>query len=137
MTSTGGCACGQIRYHVDAELRSVANCHCEPCRRITGHFMAATATNASALRVDSDETLRWYERTPTIDYGFCSHCGSTLFWRASDKPGHVSITAGSLDQPTGLTTTVALFGASAADYHELDLSIETFPADRNLGAADD
>lgn len=137
MTFTGGCACGRVRYEVDGQLRSVANCHCEPCRRITGHFMAATATTTDALTLDQQTSLRWYARTPAIEYGFCTHCGSTLFWRASDKADHVSITAGTLDQPTGLTTTLALFGDSAADYHNLDTSIETIAADRDLGSGDD
>ena len=130
--ATGGCACGGVRYRIDAQPRSVANCHCEPCRRITGHFMAATAANVGDVVFESSETLRWYDSTPTVQYGFCGTCGSTLFWRASDKADHLSMTAGTLDPPTGLTTTVALFGDSASDYHRLDEMVETFPGDRDL-----
>lgn len=98
--------------------------------------MAATATDVDSLVLISDDTLRWYDSTPTVQYGFCSNCGSSLFWRAADKPGHVSITAGSLDTPTGLRTTLALFGAEASDYHNLDPSIETVSRDRQLGMND-
>lgn len=134
---TGGCACQGVRYRIDADARSVTNCHCEPCRRITGHFMAATAAPADAVTFAADATLRWYDSTPTVQYGFCATCGATLFWRASDKPGHLSITAGSLDTPTGLRTNLALFGDEASDYHRLDPSIETVGRDRNVGVSDD
>lgn len=136
-TLTGGCACTGVRYRIDTAARSVTNCHCEPCRRITGHFMAATAAPASAVHFDSDATLTWYDSTPTVQYGFCSACGSTLFWRASDKPDHLSITAGSLDTPTGLQTNLALFADHASDYHNLDPLVEAVDGDRQLGVSDD
>lgn len=135
--ATGGCACEGVRYRIDnAELRSVSNCHCEPCRRITGHFMAATAAPAESVSFVQDATLSWYDSTPTVQYGFCRTCGSTLFWRAADKPGHLSIAAGTLDPPTGLRTNLALFGDAASDYHRLDPDVETVGGDRSLGVAD-
>lgn len=132
MGGTGGCNCGGVRYRVDAELRDVANCHCEPCRRITGHFMAATAAPVGNLHFESDRTLTWYDSTQTVQYGFCRVCGSTLFWRASDKPAHVSIAAGTLDPPTGLRTTLAIFSDAASDYHRLDPTIANVAGDRNV-----
>ena len=109
--------------------------------------MAATAAAADAVTItpgaaelnadQSEDSLRWYDRTEQVQYGFCGNCGSTLFWRVKDKPGHLSITAGSLDQPTGLRTTLALFGDHAADYHDLDMTIETVGQDRQLGVSDD
>ena len=122
-TARGGCACEGVRYLVRGPLRNIINCHCEPCRRITGHFMAASAAATSDLTFDANETLRWFERTPTVQYGFCSTCGSTLFWRADDSPGQTSIAAGTLDQPTNLVTEQALYVAEAADYHSIDESI--------------
>ena len=128
--ATGGCACGSARYRVVGELRDVINCHCEPCRRFTGHFMAATTAATNDLIMESDGTLAWWWRTPTVRYGFCSACGSSLFWEAHDKPDTTAIAAGSLDGPTGLSTTLTLFGNDASDYYELDPEIETEPYDR-------
>ncbi len=85
--------------------------------------MAATACDAAAIDFVAKDSLQWWSRTPTVDYGFCNLCGSSLFWRAADKPDHLSITAGSLDHPTGLHTYEALFVAEAGDYHELDPSL--------------
>lgn len=105
--------------------------------------MAATSTPTSNLTLTGADMLRWFERTPRVQYGFCSGCGSTLFWRASggeavlNQPDEsltatdaISITAGSLDQPTGLTTTTAIYCDEAGDYHNLDLSLESFGGER-------
>lgn len=116
--ATGQCACGSIRYTVNGPLRPVMNCHCHRCRRITGHFMAATSADLSDLVVESTETLQWYEASSGVFYGFCSTCGSSLFWRNDDEPERWSIGAGTLDPPTGLETTIAIWTAEASDYHE-------------------
>lgn len=104
---------------------------------MTGHFLAATSADVGTVVLTSDATLRWYDSTGTVQYGFCGICGSTLFWRASDRPDQISITAGTLDTPTGLSTTTALFGDSASDYHRLDETIETLPGDRQRLGSDE
>ncbi len=129
--ATGGCACGGVRYRITGHLRDVVHCHCEPCRRITGHHMAATAALRSDVHFESEDSLRWYQRTDTVRYGFCSTCGATLFWEAADKADMVSIAGGTLDQPTGLTTVLAIWADAASDYHCLDDTIETHGADRS------
>ena len=50
--------------------------------------------------------------------GFCSECGSSLFW---DAPGRetISISAGTLDPPTGLRVASHWFVSQAGDYYEL------------------
>lgn len=125
----GRCACGGVTYVIEGPLRSVANCHCEPCRRVSGHFLAATSAPVEAVTI-AGTTLQWWARTPEVEYGFCCECGSTLFWRATDKPGHLSITAGTLDQPTGLVTELALFTSEAGDYHRLDPDVVAVDQDR-------
>lgn len=132
MSGSGGCACGSVRYRVDGPLRNVVNCHCERCRRITGHFMAASACAAEHLVIESEETVGWYRpvEEPGVAYAFCSVCGGSLFWRSDTGPESISICAGTLDPPTGLVTDLALFCAEASDYHRLDESIPMQHRDR-------
>lgn len=115
---TGRCDCGGVSYVVDGPLRDVYNCHCERCRRITGHHMAATAAHPDHVTFVIDTTLAWYSPDPTVEYAFCNRCGSTLFWRAGAIPDKLCIAAGTLDQPTGLRTVKAWWVAEAGDYHE-------------------
>jgi hypothetical protein len=105
-------------------LRDVYDCHCNRCRRITGHHMAATAAAPEHVVFHEQTTLRWYEPAPGVFYGFCQNCGSTLFWRASALPDKLCIAAGTLDQPTGLRTTRAWWVAEAGDYYVRPSTVE-------------
>lgn len=80
--------------------------------------MAASSASVMDVRFEAEETLTWYDRGGGIEYGFCSNCGSSLFWRAPDKPDDLAICAGTLNQPTGLSTEGILFAAELADYLE-------------------
>ncbi len=121
-TRTGSCLCGAVRYEVRGDLRGVVLCHCEMCRRTHGHFGAYTAAPKSALRVFESGGLKWYASSQRARRGFCAECGASLFWEAVDRDT-VSIAAGTLDQPTGLTTILQIHAASAADYYELPAGV--------------
>lgn len=131
-TFTGRCDCGGVRYRIDGPVRNIVECHCEPCRRISGHHLAATAVANGHLHLEAEETLTWYQRTPTVRYGFCSVCSSTLFWRADDKVERTSVSAGTLDGPTGLTATMAICASEAGDYYRIDPDLDVQAGDRPL-----
>jgi hypothetical protein len=118
--------CGGVTYTVGGSLRDVYNCHCDRCRRFTGHYMAATAASPSNVQINENGLLSWYSAAEGVEYGFCSQCGSSLFWRTSADPGKLCITAGSLDQPTGLRTTRAWYVAEIADYHQRSEGLKEF-----------
>src|SRR5436853_7551850 len=102
--ATGGCLCGAVRYEVRGPLRGVLVCHCNECRRWSGHVFAATAVARGDLELVEARGLRWIA-SPASDTdalrGFCGECGSGLFW---DAPGrdYLAVAAGSVDPPTGL-----------------------------------
>lgn len=129
MIHTGSCLCGAVTYEVDGPLRDVIDCHCIRCRRHSGHHMAATAAATTDVAIDG-HALCWYAATDTVEYGFCRTCGSSLFWRTSTRPETLSIAAGTLDPPTGLRTTAAIYTSQASDYHRLDPQIDRSPEDR-------
>jgi len=118
-----------VAYEVSGELRAVSNCHCHRCRRFTGHHMAATGSTLDRVRFTAQGTLRWYSPEPSVEYGFCDTCGSSLFWRTSTRPDWLSICAGTLDLPTGLHTAEAWWMAEHADYHRPDPGLLEHPHD--------
>lgn len=122
MALSGKCLCESVTYVITGPARGVVNCHCSRCRRHTGHFMAATATEVNDIEISGD-TLSWYEAAPGVEYGFCGNCGSTLFWRSERRPELISIAAGTLTPPTGLETVAAIYKDYASDYHVFDDSI--------------
>ena len=130
MTYQGQCLCEEIRYKVDGPLRDIVNCHCSRCRRSTGHFMAATNAKRDDVHIEG-ATLTWYNPTEDVQYGFCSQCGSTLFWRSTRYPTVMSIAAGTLTPPTGLKTTTAIYRDYGSDYHHYDESLDNYGEDRS------
>lgn len=113
--TTGGCLCGAVRYTVSGPLRPVVACHCQQCRKTSGHHVAATSAPREC--VDISGPVQWYASSATARRGFCATCGSNLFW---DGPGqNLSIFAGTLDGPTGLTLVGHIFCADKGDYYPI------------------
>lgn len=118
MSGQGSCLCGAVSYKVSGSLRNVIVCHCNQCRKTSGHHVAATSAERSALTIDGSEAITWYESSPGVKRGFCKFCGGQLFWDVVGRD-HVSIFAGTLDGPTGLETSHHIFCADKGDYYEI------------------
>ncbi|CAO3420379.1 Gfa-like protein [Azospirillum doebereinerae] len=103
----------------------VVNCHCGQCRRFHGHFGAYITVPRDTVFFDADATLAWYRSSAIAERGFCGRCGSSLFWKGDGK-ATVDVAAGSLDQPTGLTTLRHIFASSKGDYYSFDDGLERF-----------
>lgn len=112
---TGGCHCGQVRFALTPPLRDVLACHCTQCRKVSGHFWAATSVPHDRFTLTCDIGLRWYSSSDTAKRGFCGGCGSSLFWQPKGE-ARISVAAGALDGPTGLVTTEHWFLGDRGDY---------------------
>ena len=122
----GGCLCGAVRYRVRGALRPVVMCHCTQCRRMTGHFLAATAARHHDFELLADGELKWYAASAQARRGFCGRCGSTLFWQAHGRD-YLSIAAGSLDDTRGLTTACHIFVADKGHYYDIEPHLPQSP----------
>ena len=117
--STGGCLCGGVKFAVEGDLRAVVFCHCEQCRRTSGHFVAASACELDALTITSDSSLAWYRSSDEAERGFCNVCGGSMFWR----PGHgryISVFAGMFDDPDRLTGGEHIYCEGIGAYYEIN-----------------
>jgi hypothetical protein len=119
--ATGGCLCGAVRFEVRGPLRDVLVCHCVECRRWSGHVWAATSAKQDDVVFVEQRGLRWVVSPESESHarrGFCGECGSSLFW---DPPARdtVSISAGALDEPTGLKVVGHVYVSQARDYEPL------------------
>src|SRR5205823_6346881 len=99
----------------------VVLCHCEECLRWNGHVSASTAVERDHLHLLGDDTLSWI-KSPQSDSqarrGFCSNCGSSLFWDAPHR-STISIAAGTLDRPTRLRVSAHWYVGHAGDYYDI------------------
>jgi hypothetical protein len=115
---TGHCLCGAVRYVVNGPLRGVVACHCSQCRRTSGHYAAMSSALSTDLEITAAAALVWYRSSATAERGFCGTCGSNLFWRTIGGDT-TSITAGTLDPPTGVSIEQHIFVADKSDYYDL------------------
>ncbi len=96
-TATGRCLCGGVRFAM-AETPAISVCHCETCRRWSGAPMMAVHPEGG-VDLQADGTLVWYRSSDWAERGFCSACGTSLFYRLAETPSYISVSAGALDDP--------------------------------------
>jgi hypothetical protein len=121
VTREGGCACGAVRYAVDGPLRDIVVCHCDDCRKATGHAWAATAAHRRDVSLRESEGLRWRRTiasTTGARRGRCYRCRTVVFW---EVPGRdtVSIGVSTLDDPSGLVVGAHIWATQADAGFEL------------------
>jgi hypothetical protein len=114
----GSCLCGAVTYEATGPLRPVLACHCIQCRKQTGHYLASTNSKEADFKLLTSDTLKWYRASDLASRGFCGTCGSVLFWKR-DGADSISISAGSIDGPTGLSLDGHIYCAYAGDYYEI------------------
>lgn len=118
---SGGCLCGSVRYRLTFPSghdwkRSVrlisrfldfteltiswqcSTCQCSQCRKNGGSIIAwLHSVPASSVEFTSQTTLSRYRASPEAARGFCSSCGSWLFWR-NEKSEKISMSVGTFDK---------------------------------------
>lgn len=117
----GSCLCGAVHLEITEPLEHAPEaCHCSQCRKQTGSFLIAVNVRRSALRVHGEESVTWYQSSAEVQRGFCSACGSTLFWKPTIA-GYdwTSVAMGCIDTPLNLRISKHLFVASKGDYYEI------------------
>ena len=119
MTSkSGSCLCKAVTYSVEGGLTPILACHCSQCANTSGNYAAMTSCAESSLKITDTGTLAWFQSSAEVCRGFCARCGSNLFWKQGGTDV-VYITAGTLDQPTGLRIAEHIFVASKSDYYDI------------------
>jgi hypothetical protein len=122
---TGSCSCGAVSFKTRGELRGIIYCHCSQCRKQSGHYFAATNVADDHFEVTGSDNITWFQSSDDAKRGFCSLCGSGLFWKHR-KRDYTSILAGAFDSPSGLKGENHIFVADKGDYYEIDDGLPQF-----------
>lgn len=110
MERAGGCVCGAARYVATLKSDKLGACHCGTCRKWAGGPYVTTRTRD--VKFSQDDTVRTFTSSQWAERGFCSRCGSCLFYRITAPgpgKGETYLAAGTLDDLTGLTLTHEVF----------------------------
>lgn len=114
----GSCLCGAVSFTVEGDLRPGDACHCTQCRRQSGHFWASTNVPREAIAIRGESSVSWFQSSERVRRGFCSVCGSVLFWDPIGKPV-LAVAMGAFDTPTGAELEMHIFVADKGDYYEI------------------
>ena len=130
---TGGCACGAVRFEIDAPLVSASWCHCTRCRRRTGTPASPQARiEPGSLRIVSGEDLvRAWQPEHGWPKAFCGACGSALWSESPEDPELKSVRLGAFDGDPGIRPEYRQFVAYAAVWEPIpDDGLPRFPQRR-------
>ena len=125
----GGCSCGAVRYHAEAEPVFQGVCHCKSCQKSNGSaFNAVVALPSAALTVTG--ALTRYDSKgdsgqPT-HHSFCPACGSPITASADIMPDVTMITVGTLDDPSWVRPAMQIYTDSELPWAHLG-GLQGFP----------
>ncbi len=114
----GSCLCGAVTFEVAAALPPPDACHCTKCRKHSGHYFVSTDVPRTALTVGGADKVTWYQSSEKVRRGFCSVCGSSLFWDPIHKDW-IGVAMGAFDKPTDTKLRIHIFVADKGDYYEI------------------
>ncbi len=114
----GSCLCGAVKFEIRGDLSPPSSCHCTQCRKQSGHFEASTDVPRTALMLYGSEKLTWYFSSESVRRGFCSRCGSSLFWDPI-KEDWTAVSMGAFDGPTRTKLARHIFVAEKGDYYDI------------------
>jgi len=83
--SHGGCLCGAVRFEARGVSTGIHACHCSMCRRWSGG--PGMGVDVAAVTFADDAHLGRFRSSPWAERGFCTRCGTSLFYRleAADR----------------------------------------------------
>ena len=117
-TLQGSCNCGAVKFTLAQTPTDASACHCTQCRKQSGHYFASANLPKGAVALTGGENLTWYQASEKVRRGFCSKCGSWLFWEPLFRDW-TSVALGSLDGATGLKLERHIFVAHKGDYYAI------------------
>ena len=129
--TSGACLCGSVVYEIEGGMRPIIYCHCDQCRRSSGHYVAASACPPEKLILLKETNLVWFRSSEKAQRGFCSSCGSNLFWK-SDAEDSISIMAGALDRPIDIKAEKHIFTPEVWDYYRINDGLPQFGANAQV-----
>ncbi|MDH3747334.1 MAG: GFA family protein [Gammaproteobacteria bacterium] len=100
----GGCQCGAIRYRAMSLRDNSHVCHCRMCQKAMGNFFAALVGVPLQDFAWTRGEAAVFRSSAHVERGFCSACGTPLFFRQDDGT-HISMTIGSFDHPETIPLT--------------------------------
>lgn len=137
----GTCLCGTIRFEAELPSKFCAHCHCSNCRRAHGAaFVTWVGFSTSQFRITAGESdLQNYHTDTDAKRGFCTKCGTTLFYSGPRWADEVHVTRASIEGEIDKAPSAHVYVDHSASWWTIEGGLpqcggETGMEPRDLGA---
>ncbi len=115
---SGKCLCGAVTFEASPPIVSCAHCHCDYCRHAHGAaFVTWVGVQEDQFRiVDGEGLVTWYASSKQVRRGFCSKCGSSMFYQSTICPGEMHIALANVQGDIDRKPEVHVFFDSRVDW---------------------
>ncbi|MGF1512651.1 MAG: GFA family protein [Elainellaceae cyanobacterium] len=110
------CLCGSVELIAASKVHKVDACHCDMCRKWGGGPLLAVECG-SEVEISGMENVTAYDSSDWAERGFCSKCGTHLFYRFKSENNYV-LPAGLFDEQDGFTLEEQIFIDRKPSYYE-------------------
>jgi len=118
----GSCICGAVHITAKDAGNTVGACHCKMCRQWSGGpFMEVSC--GSDVTIDGEEFVSVYDSSEWAERGFCSRCGTHLFYRLKENQQHM-VPVGLLDDDEQLVFDSQVFIDAKPGYYDFSNKTE-------------
>ncbi len=128
---TGGCACGAVRFAINAPPVGVGVCHCLDCQKSSGGGPNYVALAPRMAFVVTKGEARVYTSKSDLgtDVGraFCVDCGTPLWTVPGETTPFYPVKLGALDDSSGFSPSLHLYTDSAQPWHLMHDGLPQFP----------
>lgn len=109
------CLCGAVKITVSNVNPKFTVCHCGTCRTWgSGPFFAVQC--GTEVRIENYEKVKEYDSSPWASRGFCSDCGTHLFYRLK-KTNSYNMPVGLFPHLENLVMSMQYFSDVKPDYY--------------------
>ena len=109
------CLCGSVKIDVDNINPKFTVCHCDTCRKWGGGPFFAVQCG-TGIKFEGAENVKEYDSSAWASRGFCSNCGTHLFYRLK-KTGSYNMPVGLFPNINDLTMIMQYFSDQRPDYY--------------------
>lgn len=118
MKLEGGCLCGACRFEV-GEVLEAGYCHCSRCRRASGAPVIAWM-DVPRDQLKMSGSIARFRSSSQSNRGFCSQCGSQLFFEPDDQREPISVSLCCLDDAEAVKPESHIYHADKLSWLTID-----------------
>ena len=115
-TAKGHCLCGAVSYEAREVQKEIHSCHCSMCRRWSGG--PAFAASVGSVEFSGEENIGRYDSSAWAERGFCTRCGTNLFYRLKERDQYV-LWMGSFDDASIFELHGEIYVDEKPDWYDL------------------